>query len=391
MKHIVKRLFGLAVVLGLLGFVAWTLRPKPLMVEIGRVARGRMQVTIDEDGQTRAHDRFTLAAPIAGRLSRIRLHEGDSVTPQTVIATISPLPIDAREVARTRAEIESLEALRKEALQYVERAEADHEQTQRDVVRYTDLQRQDVVPRQTLEQAQTAEKRAAKEVAGARFKVQSAEAEIARARAGLISIEETQEKSGRIVELRSPVASRILRILEPSEHVVTAGTPVVSLSNPSKIEIVIDLLSTDAVKVKPGAAVSIEGWGGPNALRARVRMVEPYGFTKVSALGIEEQRVNVIADFLDLPAGLGDGYRIDARIVIWESPDVLIAPGSALFRDGDRWSVLVVEAGRARRRPVEVGHRTALETEIIRGLNPGEAVILHPPNDLKEGAAVAGR
>jgi HlyD family secretion protein len=350
-----------------------------------------MQVTIDEDGQTRAHDRFTLAAPIAGRLSRIRLHEGDAVTPQTVIATISPLPIDAREVARTRAEIESLEALRKEALQYVERAEADHEQTQRDVVRYTDLQLQDVVPRQTLEQAQTAEKRAAKEVAGARFKVQSAEAEIARARAGLISIEETQEKSGGIVELRSPVASRILRILEPSEHVVTAGTPVVSLSNPSKIEIVIDLLSTDAVKVKPGADVSIEGWGGPKALRARVRMVEPYGFTKVSALGIEEQRVNVIADFLDPPAGLGDGYRIEARIVIWESPDVLIAPGSALFRDGDRWSVFVVDGGRAHRRPVEVGHRNALETEIIGGLKPGEEVILHPANDLKEDVVVAGR
>jgi HlyD family secretion protein len=391
MKRIVKSLFGLAVVLGLVGLVAWTLRPKPLVVEIGRVARGRMQVTIDEDGQTRAHDRFTLAAPIAGRLSRIRLHEGDSVTPQTIIATISPLPIDAREVARTNAEIESLEALRKEAVQYVERAEADHEQTQRDVVRYTDLQRQDVVPRQTLEQAQTAEKRAAKEVAGARFKVQSAQAEIARARAGLISIEETQEKSGRIVELRSPMASRILRILEPSERVVAAGTPVVSLSNPSKIEIVIDLLSTDAVKVKPGAAVSIEGWGGPKALRGRVRMIEPYGFTKVSALGIEEQRVNMIADFLDPPAGLGDGYRIDARIVVWESPDVLIAPGSALFRDGDRWSVFVVESGRARRKSVEVGHRTALETEIIRGLNPGDAVILHPPNDLKEGAAVAGR
>src|ERR1051325_8760041 len=206
MKRFFKRLFGLAVVLGLVGLVAWTLRPKPLVVETGRVARGRMQVTIDEDGQTRAHDRFTLAAPIAGRLSRIRLHEGDAVTPQTVIATISPLPIDAREVARTKAEIESLEALRKEELQYVERAEADHEQTQRDVVPYTDLQRQDVVPRQTLEQAQTADKRAAKEVAGARFKVQSAEAEIARARAGLISIEETHEKSGRIVELRSPVA-----------------------------------------------------------------------------------------------------------------------------------------------------------------------------------------
>jgi HlyD family secretion protein len=262
MKRIIKRLLVFVIVLGVLGLVGWTLRPKPLIVEIGRVARGRMQVTIDEDGQTRAHDRFTLAAPIAGRLSRIRRHEGDSVTPQTVIATISPLPIDAREVARTKAEIESLEALRKEALQYVERAEADHEQTQRDVVRYTDLQRQDMVSRQTLEQAQTADKRAAKELAGARFKVQSAEAEVARARAGLISIEETQEKSGRIVELRSPVASRILRILEPSEHVVAAGTPVVTLSNPGKIEIVIDLLSSDAIKVKLGAAVSIEGWGG---------------------------------------------------------------------------------------------------------------------------------
>jgi HlyD family secretion protein len=391
MKRTIKRLFGAAVVLGLLGVVAWTLRPKPLAVETGRVARGHMQVTIDEDGQTRAHDRFTLAAPIAGRLSRIRLHEGDAVSPQTVIATISPLPIDAREVARTKAEIESLEALKKEAVQYVERAEADHEQTQRDVVRYTDLQRQDVVPRQTLEQAQTAEKRAAKELAGARFKVQSAEAEVARARAGLISIEETQEKSSKIVELRSPVASRILRILEPSEHVVTAGTPVVMLSNPSKIEIVIDLLSTDAVKVKPGADVSIEGWGGPKTLRARVRMVEPYGFTKVSALGIEEQRVNVIADFLDSPVGLGDGYRVEARIVIWENPDVLIAPGSALFRDGDGWSVFVVEAGRALRKSVGVGHRNALETEIIRGLNPGEEVILHPPNDLKEGVAVAAR
>ena len=391
MKRIIKRLFGAAVVLGLLAVVVWTLRPKPLAVETGRVARGRMQVTIDEDGQTRAHDRFTLAAPIAGRLSRIRLHEGDAVSPQTVIATISPLPIDAREVARTKAEIESLEALRKEAVQYVERAEADHEQTQRDVVRYTDLQRQDMVSRQTLEQAQTADKRAAKELAGARFKVQSAEAEVARARAGLISIEETQEKSGKVVELRSPVASRILRILEPSEHVVTAGTPVVMLSNPSKIEIVIDLLSTDAVKVKPGADVSIEGWGGPKALRARVRMVEPYGFTKVSALGIEEQRVNVIADFLDPPAGLGDGYRVEARIVIWENPDVLIAPASALFRDGDRWSVFVVQAGRARRKSVEVGHRNALETEIIRGLNPGEEVILHPANDLKDGVAVAAR
>ena len=391
MKRILKKLFGVAVIVALAGFAIWTLRPKPLIVETGRVARGRMQVTIDEDGQTRAHDRFTLAAPIAGRLSRVKLHEGDPVTVQTVIATISPLPIDAREVARTRAEIESLEALRKEALQYVERAEADHDQTLRDVERYTDLQRQDMVSRQTLEQAQTAEKRAAKELAGARFKVQSAEAEVARARAGLISLEETREKSGRIVDLRSPVASRILRIFEPNERVVTAGTPVVVLSNPKKIEIVIDLLSTDAVKVRPGADVIIEGWGGPNPLRARVRMVEPYGFTKVSALGIEEQRVNVIADFVDRPANLGDGYRVEARIVIWENPDVLIVPGSALFREGERWSVFVVESGRAHRRSVEIGHRNALEAEVLGGLTPGEEAIIHPPNDLKDGSPVVSK
>ncbi len=391
MKRILKRLFGAMVIAALAGLAVWTFRPKPIVVETGRVAHGHMQVTIDEDGQTRAHDRFTLAAPVAGRLSRIRLHEGDSVTPQTVIATISPLPIDARELERTRAEIEALEALRKEALQYVERAEADHEQTVRDLQRYTDLQKQDMVSRQTLEQAQTAEKRAAKELAGARFKAQSAEAEVARARAGLISLEATRENSGRIIDLRSPVASRILRILEPNERVVTAGTPVALLSNPNKIEIVIDLLSADAVQVRPGASVILEGWGGPNPLKARVRMVEPYGFTKVSALGIEEQRVNVIADFVDPPGNLGDGYRVEARIVIWESPDVLIVPGSALFREGEHWSAFVVESGRAHRTSVEIGHRNALEAEVLHGLTPGEQVILHPPNDLKDGAPVVSK
>ncbi len=391
MKRILKKLFGAAAIAALTGYAVWTLRPKPLVVETGRVAQGHMEVTIDEDGQTRAHDRFTLAAPIAGRLSRVKLHEGDPVTPQTVIATISPLPIDAREIARTKAEIESLEALRKEALQYVERAEADHDQTVRDVQRYTDLQRQDMVSRQTLEQAQTAEKRAAKELAGARFKVQSAEADVARARAGLISLEETRETSGRIMDLRSPVASRILRIFEPNERVVTAGTPVAVLSNPKKIEIVIDLLSTDAVKVRPGADVIIEGWGGPKPLRARVRMVEPYGFTKVSALGIEEQRVNVIADFVDPPANLGDGYRVEARIVIWESPDVLIVPGSALFREGEHWNAFIVKSGRAHRKSVEIGHRNALEAEVLGGLTPGEEVILHPPNDLKDDAPVVSK
>ena len=169
---------------------------------------------------------------------------------------------------------------------------------------------------------------------------------------------------------------------------VPYGTPIIVLSNPNKIEIVVDLLSTDAVKVKPGAPVIIENWGGPAPLRARVRTVEPYGFTKVSALGIEEQRANVIADFVDAPAGLGDGYRVDARIVIWESPSVLKVPASALFRSGQQWSAFAIENGRARLLPVEVGHRNSSEAEILKGLNAGLKVILHPPNDLKDGARV---
>jgi HlyD family secretion protein len=165
----------------------------------------------------------------------------------------------------------------------------------------------------------------------------------------------------------------------------------VVLSNPRKIEIVVDLLSTDAVKVKPGAPVIIENWGGPVPLRARVRNVEPYGFTKVSALGIEEQRANVIADFIDSPDGLGDGYRVDARIVIWESPSVLKVPASALFRVGTTWSTFVVANGRTRLVSVEIGNRNASEAEITKGLDEGMEVVLHPANDLQDGVRIVVR
>jgi HlyD family secretion protein len=189
------------------------------------------------------------------------------------------------------------------------------------------------------------------------------------------------------VVIRPPARCRILRILEKSERVVPFGTPIIVLSNPQKIEIVVDLLSTDAVKVKPGALVIIENWGG-SPLRARVRIVEPYAFTKVSALGIEEQRANVIADFIDSPDGLGDGYRVDTRIVIWEGAGLLKVPASALFRVGDEWSTFVIENGRTRLLPVEVGHRNASEAEVVKGLNEGAEVIVHPANDLKDGARV---
>jgi HlyD family secretion protein len=391
MKRLIKRTLMTLIAVGAAVLIALAFRPKPIEVEAARAVRGALQVTVDEDGETRAHDRFTLAAPIAGRLSRIELHEGDEVSPEAILATISPLPLDAREIAEIRARIRSAEARKREADEQVARWESDHAQAARDMNRAQLLAKDRIIARQDVEQAESKYKATAKEVEAAKFRVQAAAADVEREKAGLVSLENQQSQAGRLVELRAPARCRILRILEKSERVVTFSTPIVVLSNPRRIEIVVDVLSTDAVKVKPGAPVIIENWGGPKPLRARVRMIEPYGFTKVSALGIEEQRANVIADFVDSPDGLGDGYRVDARIVIWESRDVLKIPASSLFRAGKQWSAFVIEGGRARTQPVEVGHRNASEAEILKGIELGTEVILHPSNDLKDGIRVLTR
>lgn len=388
MKRIIKRVFMILAAVAAATLIALAFRPKPAEVEAARAVKGPLQVTVDEDGETRAHDRFTLAAPIAGRLSRIEFHEGDQVGPETVLATISPLPLDAREVAEIRARIQSAEARKREAEEQRARWENDHAQALRDLNRARLLAKDRIIAQQELEQAESKQISTTKEVEAAKFRVQSAAADVERERAGLVSLEAQQSQAGRLAAIRPPTRCRILRILEKSERVVPFGTPIIVLSNPSKLEIVVDLLSTDAVKVKPGAPVIIENWGGPAPLRAKVRTVEPYGFTKVSALGIEEQRANVIADFLDSPTGLGDGYRIDARIVIWESASVLKVPASALFRNGQQWNAFTIENGRSRLLPLEVGHRSSSEVEITKGLDEDAKVILHPANDLKDGARV---
>lgn len=391
MKKTIKRVSVAAMVVAALILAALAFRPKPMEVEAGRAVRGPLQVTVDEDGETRAHDRFTLAAPIAGRLSRIDLHEGDEVGPNTVLATISPLPLDAREVGEIRARIQAAEARKREAEQQLARWESDHGQAQRDVTRARALGKERIIAQQELEQAESKYTSTSREVEAAQSRVQAATADVERERAGLVSIESRRSEGSKLATLRSPARSRILRILEKSERVVPFGTPIVVLSNPKNIEIVVDLLSNDAVKVKPGAPVILENWGGPTPLRARVRTIEPYGFTKVSALGIEEQRTNVIADFVDSPAGLGDGYRVDARIVIWESANVLKIPASALFRVGEQWHAFAIQSGQTRLLPVEVGHRNASEAEILKGLEDGAEIVLHPANDLKDAMRVAVR
>jgi HlyD family secretion protein len=391
MNRIVKRISTvlLLMIAGIL--VIYAFRPKPVPVDTARVTRGPLQVTIDEDGQTRAHDRYTLTASVAGSLSRISLQEGDAVARNTVIAVIHPLPVDSKEEAEIRARIASAEALKREADQQVIQAETAHQQGRRDLLRAETLFEQEIIPRERFEEVQSKEAILAHEVEAAKHRANAADAETKRAEAGLISLGSERNQRSKAVPIRAPVDGRILRILEKSEKVVTAGSPIVVLSNTNKIEIVADLLSTDAMKVEPGAAVSVENWGGTKPLRARIRTVEPYGFTKVSALGIEEQRVNVIADFIDAPANLGDGYRVDVRIVIWESADVLKVPASALFRVGENWAVFVIEGGLARSRRVEVDHRNALDAEIKSGLQEGEQVVLHPSNDIKEGVSLKPR
>ena len=391
MKKKLTRIIYYLLALGVVALIVVAFLPSPIKVETARATKGPLRVTVDEEGEARAHDRFVIATPIAGRLTRLDLHDGDPVSPGQVVAVINPLPIDQREFAEITARVQSAEALKRSADEAVEHARAVHQQTERDLRRAEDLVERGVVSRQFFEQAGNAESIARNELAAAKFKADAAASEVKVVKAGLIAVESEQRGSTKSVTLRSPVKGRVLRIIEKSERVVPAGTAIITLGDPRKLEVVVDLLSTDAVKVKPGATVLLENWGGEVPLRARVRTVEPSAFTKVSALGIEEQRTNVIADFVDPPGPLGDGYRVEVRIITWEAESALKVPSSALFRHGDRWSVFVVEDGKAIRREVEIGHRSQVEAEVLIGIQEDDAVIVHPTNQLADGAKVEAR
>jgi HlyD family secretion protein len=391
MKKKLTRIVYYLLILGVVALVVIAFLPKPITVETARVTRGPLRVTVDEEGEARAHDRYVVAAPIAGRLTRVELHDGDPVAVNQVVAIINPLPIDQRERAEITARVQAAEALKRGADEAVEHARADYEQAKRDLARAENLLESGVIPRQSFEQARNAESISKTELEAAKFKVQAAAAEINVAKAGLIAVEAEQRGASRTINLRSPVRGRVLRIIEKSERVVASGTPIISVGDPRKLEIVVDLLSTDAVKVKPGNAMLLENWGGEAPIRARVRTVEPSAFTKVSALGIEEQRTNIVGDFVDPPGPLGDGYRLEARIIIWEAERVLKIPSSALFRYGEGWSVFVVENGKAIRREVSIGHRSQLEAEVLGGIEEGTAVVVHPTNEIADGASVEAR
>jgi len=363
------------------------LRPSPMTVESAKAVIGLMRVTVDEDGETRAHDRFIVAAPIPGRLLRVELEEGDAVKQNAEVARIEPVPLNQQQREEVLARIDAAEAMKRQADARLAHARDDYEQAKRDLARAEGLAKEGVVSNQVLEQARTAKTTSGEEFEAAKFSALAAASEIRVARSGLVGMD-ASNAAHKVISLHSPVAGHVLRVVEKSERVVLAGAPVLIIGDPNRIEVATDVLTTDAVNVKPGAPVYLEGWGGDHPIRAMVRLIEPAGFTKISALGVEEKRVNVISDFVDFPDGLSDGYRVETRIVTWERQNVLKIPGSAAFRVGEAWNVFVIEGGRARRKTVQIGHRNQTEAEILQGLTAGQDVILHPSNELKEGIRV---
>jgi HlyD family secretion protein len=379
----------LGLILLLLAAGAWAglaLRPQPVSVETARVSRGPLRVTVDEDGETRIHHRYVVGAPVAGRLERITLHPGDAVTAGGVVAQLDPVPLDPRTREQAKARLAAAEAAQREADAGVLHARAELDQARRTRQRMERLAAEKVIAADQAEAARTAASTAESDLAAARFRARATGFDVENARAALI--EAGGDGKGGSVPVLSPIDGLVLRVCEECDKVVPAGTALLELGSPGELEVVVDVLSSDAVEIRPGAPMQLDAGGGVR-LNARVRTVEPAGFTKVSPLGVEEQRVNVIGDFVDPPKGLGDRYRVEAKIVLWEGGDVLKVSTGALFREGQDWAVYTVENSRARRRPVRIGHRNPDEAEILSGLKAGETVIVHPSDAIGEGGKVA--
>jgi HlyD family secretion protein len=387
----IRLLLGLLVVAG---FVAVALWPEAMTVDVATATNGPMQVSIDEDGETRVRQRFVISAPVAGRVERIELEPGDRVTrAKTVLVRLAPVQsslLDPRTRAEFSAAVETARAAVGQAQAERQRSLAALERARSSEARQRALFDGGAIPRDTLEAAQTAVQTAEEAARAAGFALQGAEYQLQQARARL----QAPGSTNAAVEIRAPVDGVVLKRFRESSTVVAPGEPLLEIGDPDQIEIVADLLSTDAVRVPPGAAVLIEQWGGGHALSGRVRRVEPSGFMKVSALGVEEQRVNVIIDFDDPAAAsraLGDGYRVEVRIVIWQDANALMAPSGCLFRQGDAWAVFVVEDGVARLQPVELGQRNQTAGQILSGLSAGQTLVLHPPDTLTDGMRVTVR
>jgi HlyD family secretion protein len=378
--------------------IVYGFMPKPVSVDLVKVSRGSLKVTVEEEGKTSVKDRFILSAPVAGFKRRIKLDVGDRVQRGQTLVELEPLKsnlLDPRSRAAAEAAVSSAEAALKVEEERVRAATADTEYAGKNFERVKKLYEGGYVAKDALEQAEAGAKRTEANLLSAKAAVKVARFELDRALTALRhSAAEDDRIQGKIVMIQSPVSGSILKIYRESEGVVQSGEPLIDIGDPEKLEVKVEVLSADAVKIRPGTSVHFERWGGNSILSGKVRVVEPAGFTKISSLGVEEQRVFVIVDIISSIKGehsLGDGYRLEASFIIWEGKDVLQVPASALFRKQDGWAVFVVKNNRAINREVKVGQRTGLAAEILFGLSEGEEVISHPDNSIKDGTRVRPR
>jgi len=437
LKPIVYSTLALATV----GLVFWAFRPQPIAVDTLSISRGELLFSVNAEGKTRVRDRFIVSAPVDGRLARIELDEGDKVEQGTIVARIDPLPHTAavkealgrlaelrsqrQGVATQRPKAAALEQARQritaailsqsQAQTKVIQAEAALSLAQQDRQRAQELYAAGAISRQDREVAQLNQTTKAKELEAARLAVKYATSEVEIARSALTVLQQEQKDPDYLLrvydariasteaelaklrdeasrtDIRSPVSGQVLRVQQKSTQFVTSGTPILEIADVSRLEIVIDVLSSDATKIKRGDEILINQGTDTQPIQAKVKRIEPAAFTKVSALGVEEQRVNIIGEFVDSYPAFGDAYRLDVQIVVWNGKNVLKVPLNALFRCGKSWCTFIVKDGIAKRRQVEVGHRSDFEAEVHQGLQAGEIVILHPTEQIDDGKYVSSR
>ena len=387
-------LWGLALLV--VAAIAWSFRPQPVPVDMAALQRGSLRVTIDEEGMTRVRERYVVSAPVAGRLQRVELESGDTVSRRTVLATFfpaTPTLLDTRTRAETDARMKAAQAARDQARVALQRAHDEVAFSRSELARQREVAKFGGITDERLAAVELDVRTKEAQVKAAELALQAAEHELEATRALLQQVVSPSAGTGGALTLRSPIDGIVLRVLQESEALVAAGTPLIEVGNPEQLEVVADLLSTDAVKVQAGMAVDLSGWGGDASLRGRVRLVEPAGFTKISALGVEEQRVNVLIDFEDVHDAkkLGDRYRVEVSIVIWEHDEVLKIPTSALFRVGNDWAAFVVRDGKAAQTIIRIGQRNAIEAEVVAGATESDAVIVHPGDTVEDGVTVTRR
>jgi HlyD family secretion protein len=392
-KHLLRRSVPWIGVILLAALILWGLWPKPIVIETAAASRGPLTVRLSEEGKTRVRNRYIVAAPLAGKMRRVMLKPGDAVkADETILTVIEPAAtplLDPRLRTQTEASIATRQAARQLAAETLTARHTALTLAETDRDRLRSINRSGSVSQAERDRVEGDASLRASEVRAAEFSLQVADYELAQARAALAR--PAADTSSNLVEIKSPLSGRVLRVLQESEMPITPGTAILEIGDPTDIEIEAEILSRDAVTIHPGDAVEVEQWGGEAPLTGRVRRIEPAAFTKVSALGVEEQRVIVLSDLINPPEAtkaLGDRFRVEVHIAIWHSDEVLKVPAGALFREGNSWKTYLFRDGKAQLTDLQVGHSDGRFTEILTGLQPGDEVLLHPPDTLKDGGAV---